>query len=418
MRELRKRVAVLPDRTAIVYTAIYSDGEGTYYPPADAVALIAQVANRPIVVSAETFLGSGATGGFVMMPEAIGQETAKLALRILNGESPPNIPISPANVIKPIFDWRQLQRWEVSDARLPLGSDVRFHDPSLWELYRPQILFLVAMLLFQTALIAGLLHERRRRFAAEMTSHKRMAELAHLNRQTTAGELLASIAHELNQPLGAILSNTEAAELMLDSSTKNGEEMKTILADIKRADQRATDVIQRLRRLFAKTEIDADAVDLNELVREVIGILAPQAAAHNVALKTTLLPEPLNVNGDRVQLEQVILNLVVNAIDAFATANMDNRRIKVRTILLDNCTVELSVTDNGAGIQPDVLKQIFEPFFTTKQSGMGMGLAIARTIIEVHGGQLSAENRTRGGAVFRLRLPVIGSQSSARNAHR
>ena len=132
-------------------------------------------------------------------------------------------------------------------------------------------------------------------------------------------------------------------------------------------------------------------------MREVVGILAPQAAAHNVTLKTVLI-EPLNVNGDRVQLEQVILNLIVNAIDALANADKDNRRIKVRTDLLDDGTAELSVSDNGPGIWPDAIKEIFEPFFTTKQSGMGMGLAIARTIIEAHGGQLSAENRASGGA--------------------
>ena len=158
--------------------------------------------------------------------------------------------------------------------------------------------------------------------------------------------------------------------------------------------------------------IEAQSVDLNDIVGEVMGILAPQAAAHNVTLKTRLAPEPLNVKGDRVQLEQVILNLVVNAIDALANADRDNRRIKVRTDLLDDGTAELSVSDNGPGIRPDALKQIFEPFFTTKQSGMGMGLAIARTIIEAHGGQLSAENRASGGAIFRLSLPVIKEQTT------
>ena len=233
-----------------------------------------------------------------------------------------------------------------------------------------------------------------------------MAQLAHLNRQTTAGELSASIAHELRQPLGAILSNTETVELMLKSQTPNLEEIKTILADIKRADQRADDVIERLRRLFSKSGVEARDVDLNEIVGEVIGILGALAAAHNVTLKTALIPHPLIVKGDRVQLEQVILNLVVNAIDALAKAGTDNRRIKVRTGLLDEDTAELSVSDNGPGVRPDVLKQIFEPFFSTKQGGMGMGLAISRTIVEAHGGRLSAENRAGGGAIFRLTLPV------------
>jgi C4-dicarboxylate-specific signal transduction histidine kinase len=261
-------------------------------------------------------------------------------------------------------------------------------------------------LLFQTALIVGLLYEHRRRRTVEVEARQRMAQLAHLNRQSTAGELSASIAHELRQPLGAILSNTETAELMLDSPTRNDEEIKTILADIKRADLRAEAVIERLRQLFSKSEVEARDVNLNETVREVIGILAAQAAAHNVTLKIALISDPLIVKGDRVQLEQVILNLVVNAIDALAKTSTDNRRIKVRTGLVDENTAELSVFDNGPGVRPDVLKQIFEPFFTTKQGGMGMGLAISRTIVEAHGGRLSAENRAGGGVIFRLTLPM------------
>ena len=189
---------------------------------------------------------------------------------------------------------------------------------------------------------------------------------------------------------------------MLESQAPNLQEIKAILADIKRADQRADDVIERLRRLFSKSELEARDVDLNEIVGEVIGILGALAAAHNVTLKAALIPDPLIVKGDRIQLEQVILNLVVNAIDALGGAGTDNRRIKVRTRLVDENTAELSVSDNGPGVRPDVLKQIFEPFFTTKQGGMGMGLAISRTIVEAHGGQLSAENRASGGANLSL----------------
>jgi len=154
-------------------------------------------------------------------------------------------------------------------------------------------------------------------------------------------------------------------------------------------------------------------VDLNEVAREVIGILAAQAKAQNLTLNTALTPHALIVKGDRVQLEQVILNLVVNAIDTLAAARRDNRRITVRTLLTADDTVELSVSDTGPGIPLDVLKQVFEPFFTTKESGMGMGLAIARTIVEAHGGSLSAENRAGGGAKFRLTIP---SESPGKNS--
>jgi signal transduction histidine kinase len=262
------------------------------------------------------------------------------------------------------------------------------------------------VLLAQTALIAGLLNEHRRRRTAEVESRQRMTELAHLNRQTTAGELSASIAHELSQPLGAIFSNTEALEIMLDSSMPGMGEVKSILADIKGADLRATEIIQRLRRLLTKAKVETKNIDLNEIVSEVIGILAAQAGARGVIINTVLTPHPLIIKGDRVQLEQVVLNLVANAIDALAEARGDDRRSTVRTQLVDEDTAELSVSDTGPGMRPDVLKRIFDPFFTTKQSGMGMGLAIARTIVEAHGGRLWAENQAGGGTIFRFSLPV------------
>ncbi len=390
----------------VLYTTLFRDGAGKSFVPHEAVKQISAAANAPVFGFLDQFLGHGIVGGKLYSLARQGSDAARVALQIMGGAEPSKLPMLTEGATELLFDWRQLRRWGIDEARLPAGSEVRFREVSLWEQYRWAILLIVAVLVLQTALIGVLLYEHRRRRAAEVESLKRMAELAHLNRQTTAGELLASIAHELNQPLGAILSNTETAELMLQSQAPDLEEFKTILADIKRADQRATDVIQRLRRLLTKTQAEAQSVDLNEIVREVIGILAAQAAAHNVTLKTALIPQPLIVKGDRVQLEQVILNLVANAIDALAKAATDNRRIKVRTGLLDDNTAELSVSDNGPGVRPDVLKQIFEPFFTTKQGGMGMGLAVSRTIVKAHGGRLSAENRANGGAIFRLTLPV------------
>ena len=135
MTELRRRVASLPHRTAILYTAIHSDGQGTHYPPAEALALFAGAANAPIVGASETFVGRGAVGGFVMVPTKIGEEAARLALRILDGESPSHIPATVGQSVQPIFDWNQMQRWRLHEFNLPPGSEIRFRDPSLWERY-------------------------------------------------------------------------------------------------------------------------------------------------------------------------------------------------------------------------------------------------------------------------------------------
>jgi signal transduction histidine kinase len=409
--DILKHAAALPAHSAIFWELMSVDAAGVVHEGNTALARLHAVANAPIFSYDESFFGNEIVGGPLLSVLEGSRQTAAVAVRILGGEKAGDIKVSPIGFAAPKFDWREMQRWGISENRLPPGSTMLFREPTAWEMYRWQMLLIGIVLLFQTALIVGLLNEHRRRRAAEVESRQRMAELAHLNRQVTAGELSASIAHELNQPLGAILSNTETAELMLKSQVPNLEEITAILADIKRADLRATEVIQRLRRLLTKSRVERRNIDLNEIVGEVIGILAAQSAAQNVAVNTVLTPHPLIVKGDRVQLEQVILNLVVNAIDVLATSRSDNRRITVRTHLTEDDTAELSVSDTGPGVQPDVLKQIFEPFFTTKESGMGMGLAIARTIVEAHDGRLWAENQEGGGAIFRLAVPVVRART-------
>jgi signal transduction histidine kinase len=404
MKELRKRVAVLPDHTAIVYTAIYSDGAGTYYPPADAVALVAEVANRPIVGSFETFIGRGAIGGFVVMPSAVGDAAAELALRILNGERASAIPITAADVVRPVFDWRQLQRWKVDESNLPPGSEIRYRPPSAWEQYRWTIVSVIAVIVLQTALIIALLYEYQRRRRAEVEAHRRTSELAHVNRRSTAGELSTSIAHELNQPLGAILNNTEAAMMMLNSPSPNLAEIRDTLTDIKRDDQRASEIILRLRRLLKPTSAQDDDIDLNQMIRDVFDLVSWEAASRNVTLQSRLAPHKLRVSGDRVQLQQVILNLVVNGIESMATTADGQRKILGSTALRDGQSAEISISDSGPGIPAENLKRIFEPFFTTKEHGMGMGLSIVRTIVEAHGGEIWAENQSGGGATFHVNL--------------
>ena len=268
MTEIRKRVAVLPDNTAIIYTAVNLDGAGVAYRPHEALAAIAEVANRPVVIDVETNIGHGGTGGLVSHPALIGQDAARIALRIINGERPSDIPITEGDVIKPVFDWRQLQRFGISESRLPPGSEIRFRSPTVWQQYRWQMIALVSALLLQGALITWLLFERYRRHRAELESRRRLLEVIHLNRTAAAGALSASFAHELNQPLGAILSNAETAEALLSANPPDLEQLKEILADIRRDDQRAADIIDHLRGLLRrKNDAELREFDLNEVVR-------------------------------------------------------------------------------------------------------------------------------------------------------
>ena len=327
------------------------------------------------------------------------------AMRIFNGEAPGDIRIPPSEYAAPKYDWRELKRWKISENLLPSGSTVYFRVPTPWERYRWQIVLVCSVMALQAFLIAALLHQRRRLYAAEVDARQRMAELARVNRYSTAGELTSSIAHELNQPLGSILTNAETAELMLKSPNPDIEEVREILADIRRDDQRASEVIHRLRSLLKKTPFELKTVDLNEIVRETTEFLAGLADARDVELMTTASETALLIEGDHIQLQQVILNLAVNAMDAMTHLAEPQRIVRVTTGAVHG-RAELCVFDTGSGIPADKLKMVFEPFFTTKAHGMGMGLSIARTIVEAHGGCIWADNRAEGGAVFRISLPL------------
>ncbi|WP_457094334.1 sensor histidine kinase, partial [Microvirga sp. P5_D2] len=298
----------------------------------------------------------------------------------------------------------------ISESRLPPGSEVWFREPTAWERYSWQISLIAAVILLQAGLISALLREHRRRRLAEVQSRQRMVELAHVNRFSTAGELTASISHEVNQPLGSILANAEAAAAILKAQNPDIAalpdivELKEIVNDILRDDRRASEVIRRMRSLLKKAPFELRNVDLNDVVRETLGLLSSLAVGQKFELTSLLTQNALPVLADRIQLQQVILNLVVNGIDAMKDTPAEHRIIRIQTSRAGEFA-ELSVSDRGPGIPEDKLKEIFEPFFTTKQEGMGMGLCIAHTIIESHGGRISAESHAVG-AVFRVSLPL------------
>src|SRR6267378_2680837 len=298
-------------------------------------------------------------------------------------------------------------RWSISESRLSPDSTIYFREPTAWEQYSWQIASIVAVILTQAGLISVLLREHRRRKFSEVQSRQRMAELAHVNRFSTAGELTASIAHEINQPLGSIMTNAETANAILKSPTPDIAELKDIVNDILLDDRRAAEVIRRMRSLLKKAPFELKNIDLNDLVRETVEFLSSLAVGRKFELVSLTTQNALPILGDRIQLQQVILNLVVNGIDAMRDTPGENRIISVRTSRVEN-SAQLSVSDRGSGIPEDKLEKVFAPFFTSKAEGMGMGLSIAHTIIEAHHGLISAKNRDHGGATFRIKLPLVG----------
>ncbi len=259
-------------------------------------------------------------------------------------------------------------------------------------------------------LMRGALADVTARKEAEADAQRQRAELAHVARVSTMGELAASLAHEINQPLGAILSNAEAAEILINQNPPALDEVREILADIRTDDERAGEVIRRMRALLRKREMEFQELDLNSVVEDVLRFISGDAALRKTSISAELSPRLPRVRGDRVHLQQVLLNLAMNAMEAMLRQPADKRRLIVRSSANGMDSASLVVSDTGEGISPGQLPHLFEPFYTTKPNGMGMGLSIARTIVEVHRGRIQATNNPHGGATFTVTLPTLPPQ--------
>ncbi len=246
---------------------------------------------------------------------------------------------------------------------------------------------------------------QRRETESEL--RRQRAELAHMTRLSTMGELAASLAHELNQPLTAILSNAQAAQRFLAAKPTELEEVREILKDIVQDDSRAGDVIWRMRALLKKEKLDFLSLDLGSIVRDVVVLLHSDAVLHNIRISLKLGTGLAPVRGERVQLQQVVLNLLLNAFDAMKELPPNEREVQVRSEADGAGMLRVVVRDRGIGLCDDQLEKIFEPFYSTKHGGLGMGLSICRSIIEAHGGRLWAENNSpQRGATFYFTLRV------------
>ena len=408
MGELKRRLGNLPDATAVIYTGIYYDSEGVSHVPAELVVQIAEWANRPVVINVASYLGKGAVGGYIVRPEPLGQGAAQFALRILNGENASDVPVT--KIPSPlIFEWPALQRWGISENRLPAGSEIMFRSPTVWEQYRAYILAVIAAILIQSALIFWLLYEQRRRQRAEILARNTMSELTHVNRVATVGQLSASIAHEIRQPLAGILANAQAALRWLEKA--NVEEVREGLNGIVSDGIRAGDIITHLRAMFKHEVQEKTPVDINKLVLSVLTLAQIDLQKHEIELQTQLddlIPEIL---GNQVQLQQVILNLVMNAIESMSSSQ--TRVLRIKTALSRTKKVHVSIEDTGMGIKQPDLARVFKPMFTTKERGMGMGLSICQSIIESHDGRIWASPRANGGSIFQFELPMVASKDQA-----
>jgi len=544
-----QKVQDLPENTVILFYLLTQDGEGKGFPPWEAASVVAEAANAPVYGCLDSYFGHGIVGGRLTSMEMTGVKAGDMALRVLRGEKPSDIPMTSQGTIINLFDWRQFKRFKIREGRLPPGSIVRFKEFSIWEQYKWYIIGLITFCLVEFLLIVALWIQRSRRsqaeqevreseakFAAifqntpvpmflldekgrvreanrtaqeavalsaqemkglgfgnvfrcihsldnpngcgfgascedcsvrriiyntfqtgrshhqvevkltsgdgperydnyilvsttlpdiaqgrqvllhiediterryaELEAHRHRDELALMSRRATLGELTASIAHELKQPLTAILSNTQAALRFLSRDAPDLNEVHDILQDIVRDDKRAGEVIKRLRVPLKKSEPAFRPLDLNESILEVIALLKNEMDLKGVSLAATMAEGLPPVRGDTIQLQQVALNLILNGAEAMIDLDHDSRSIIVSTEKHDEQTLKVSVRDSGRGLDEDIIDRMFDPFYTTKSQGMGMGLSISRSIIETHGGRLWAANNPDRGTTFHFTVPI------------
>jgi C4-dicarboxylate-specific signal transduction histidine kinase len=273
----------------------------------------------------------------------------------------------------------------------------------------PAVFFRFAVFLLATLLIAALIEIKRRvedsRNRAEEALRQAQADLARISRITTMGELTASLAHEVNQPIAAAVTDANTCLRWLTRHDPDVEEARQAASRVVKDANRAAEIISRTRQLFKKANPQWESVDMNEIIREMVALMHGEAARHSISVRTDLTADLPHARGDRVQLQQVLMNLMMNSIEAMRDLN-ETRELTIRSQRWETGELMVSVNDTGVGLPPQQMDQIFDPFFTTKRGGTGMGLRISRSIIESHGGRLWAADNPPRGASFHLTLPT------------
>ncbi len=404
LSELRRQLRELPPDAAAVFGGYWKDETGRAWVPADVLESLCRESSAPFFGIGDTYVGRGVVGCMCTDTRALGEGTGRLVVASRDGSLPAPVRVPPVCLL----DERVLTRFGIPASALPAGSKILFREPRIWDRYWPLILGGAAALALQAALITALVAQSRLRRRAERIIGEQRDQIAHAGRVSMLGQLAASLAHELGQPLGAILNNVEAAALLLrDDRSANAAELRAIVDDIAADDSRAGAVLDRIRAMVRRQRFTVGPVEVPGLIRGVLAVTGPGLAADRIAITVLCDPDVPRVAGDEILLQQAVLNLVGNSADAIRASAGDREQPGAITIRArrDGDSVELAVIDNGGGIATRMMEKVLEPFETTKQDGLGMGLPIVRAIAEQHEGTLRLQNEPGRGLTASLRIP-------------
>ena len=399
----RSTAAGLSSDTALVILTVFEDAEGTKFVPRDAAAAITEASNAPVYSVYGSYFGPKVVGGHVGTFQSTGAQMAALSLDIVRGDhsAPQTTPAREAAVV----DWGAVQRWGIDDVLIPDGAEIVGFEPSAWERYRIPISAALLVMAAQMLTIAALVYQNQRGRRLEATLASERIELAHLSRRSQLGELSGAFAHELTQPLTSILANAEAGQKIASEQAPDMEEIRAIFDDIVADDRRASSVISQLRSMMLKGEASQEILDLNEAVRQTVALARAEMVARRTEVEVQDEWASVRVKANLVQLQQVILNLLVNAADAMADIPPKQRRVEIAVAKGKNGYCELSVEDMGPGIPAEMRSEVFKPFVSSKKGGLGLGLAICRSIVEAQGGKLFFDDAVKRGARAVVILP-------------
>ncbi|MCB1546945.1 MAG: histidine kinase [Hyphomicrobiaceae bacterium] len=392
-----------PDTIVLILT-ILIDSQGRQFIPREAAAEIAKSSSAPTYGMFNTFVEAGALGGRVTTFPEIGRALAEQALAAVAEGSAGDLPIVELPATN-VVNWPELARFGIDTSLVPANARRLYYDPPVWQRYRREISIAFLVLLLQTATIAALLvgMHRRKRLTTELELGRR--ELAHAARSAQLGQLSGAIAHELNQPLTAILSNAQAAARTLRSDEPDLSELSEILSDIVDDDRRAAAIIRQLRRLMKEGEVEFEMIDLDEVVASTLDLSHSELVARRTEVQFKRSGERLAIHGNMTQLQQVVLNLLLNAADAMKDLAPAERHVLVETSAVGEATCQLAVSDRGPGLSEQEAEGVFKPFVTSKCDGLGLGLSICRSIAKAHGGTLAFDHGAPSGARIVLTLP-------------